>query len=133
MFNYYRMKIKGSGGGQHNTFALTMWIGGAGTLFGLAVMALTGTSFKGYVHPIVSVFIVSIFYCYAVKFFAEKFTYLKYLLKYSALLFFAISALLLIYYAFPFQPFFLILFAIYLIYFGGIFYLTRQAIRRRYF
>jgi len=133
MFNYYRMKIKGSGGGQHNTFALTMWIGGAGTFFGLAVMALTGTSFKGYTNDIAMLFIVSVFYCYAVKFFAEKFTILKYLLKYSALLFFGFSALLMLYYAFPFQPFLLIPFAIYFIYYGGIFYFTRQAIRRRYF
>ena len=89
MFNYYRMKIKGSGGGP-DTFTLTMWVGGAGMFLSFLAMTVTGTGFKSS-NPVATPIILSVFYLFFLKFFSGQFKFPKLMLFYSTLIFSLIS------------------------------------------
>ncbi len=128
-YHYYRMKIKGNRGEAPNTFFLSMWIGGVGTLFSLAIMAITHTGFRTW-SPLIGFLIVSCFYFYFLKILAEHYVFPRVLLLISSLLLMSYSILLSFSYPFLFGY---LLSAACFIYYAGVFYFTRQCIRRKYF
>ncbi len=118
MFNYYKMKLKGSGGGP-DTFALTMWIGGAGTFLSFFAMTATRTGFKGS-DPVAVPIIMSVFYLFFLKFISDFIDFPKRILFYSTIVFSFMSLGLVFFYS-P-RP----LGVFCLLYYGIAHYLTRK-------
>lgn len=130
MFNYYRMKIKGNRGEAPNTFFLSMWIGGVGTFFSL-FLTVYGGGFRGR-SPLFGVLIVSCFYFYFLKILAEHYVFPRLLLLLSALGFSMYGIFLGIKFSkYGFLGY--LLGIVCFIYYAGVFYFTRQCIRRKYF
>ena len=130
-YHYYRMKIKSNRGEAPNTFFLSMWIGGVGTFFSLFLTAFYGGGFRGRV-PVVGVLIVSCFYFYFLKILAEHYVFPRLLMLLSAAGFIIYGIVLGIKYSrYGFYGY--LLGIICFIYYAGIFYFTRQCIRRKYF
>lgn len=132
MFNYYKMKLKGTGGGRPNAFFLNMWLGGAGTFLVFIGMFVRGTGFKG--RDIAMAWVIaSLFYLYALFFFAQHYKSPRLVLLVSSGIFLIMSTAVLLEALFLDSPFRIIFGVACLLFYGVAFNLTRICIKYRYF